>query len=408
MPSAHLIPSALGKPAFLLSFLLLPALPAAETPAVTPGITLRCGYEKLWNKLSARQPVHIAFFGGSITQNTRGHTAMVPDWFRKQYPGVDFTFTNAGLSSTCSTTGAFRLNDDVLAKGGLDLLIVEFAVNDDQDAGHDRATAIRGMEGIVCQVRNLRPEADILQVHFVNPGMLAKVQKGETPVSIAAHEAVAEHYGITSVNVTAALADAIAAGKMTWETYGGTHPHEAGYRLASDLILEALTAGRDHPESKSAPGGPIAPLDAHHYGGAHFVGPQEASWQGGWKFAKVSRDLLPVGAIRSDYEAYQALRGDSPGDSLYLDFNGRAIGAFLLAGPDAGFVEVSIDGGDWRRHDLYHPHSKGLNYPRSILFAGELEDGPHQMALRIADGKNSASQGHAATILYFEVNGGAR
>ena len=40
------------------------------------------------------------------------------------------------IASTCSTTGAFRLRDDVLIKGPVDLFFIEFAVNDDQDAGH--------------------------------------------------------------------------------------------------------------------------------------------------------------------------------------------------------------------------------------------------------------------------------
>jgi hypothetical protein len=55
---------------------------------------------------------------------------------QRRFPDTKFTFTDAGLSSTCSTTGAFRLSTDVLSQGPVDLLFIEFAVNDDQDAGH--------------------------------------------------------------------------------------------------------------------------------------------------------------------------------------------------------------------------------------------------------------------------------
>ena len=36
----------------------------------------------------------------------------------------------------------------MLAKGRIDLFFIEFAVNDDQDAGHTHRNCIRGLEGI--------------------------------------------------------------------------------------------------------------------------------------------------------------------------------------------------------------------------------------------------------------------
>lgn len=109
-----------------------------------------------------------------------------------------FNLPIAGISSTGSTTGAFRLQNDVLAGGRVDLLIVEFAGNDDQDAAHVRRECIRGMEGIVRHLRKAQPQADILMAHYVNPEMLETLIKDETPLTISAHEAVAEHYGFFS------------------------------------------------------------------------------------------------------------------------------------------------------------------------------------------------------------------
>ncbi|MEM7396427.1 MAG: SGNH/GDSL hydrolase family protein, partial [Verrucomicrobiota bacterium] len=103
---------------------------------------------------------HVAFLGGSITQ-MNGYRPMVMEYLRKKFPHTDFTFTDAGLSSTCSTSGAFRFRDHVLAKGNVDLLFVEFAVNDDQDARHNERECIRGMEGVVRQLRLANPEADV-------------------------------------------------------------------------------------------------------------------------------------------------------------------------------------------------------------------------------------------------------
>src|SRR6266436_2049020 len=55
----------------------------------------------------------VAFIGGSITE-MNGFRPMVCDLLRKRFPGTAFKFTDAGIASTCSTTGAFRLATDVL------------------------------------------------------------------------------------------------------------------------------------------------------------------------------------------------------------------------------------------------------------------------------------------------------
>ena len=75
---------------------------------------------------------HVAFIGGSITE-MEGYRPMVCGILKRRFPNTEFVFTAAGIASTCSTTGAFRLQSDVLSKGPVDLFFIEFAVNDDQD-----------------------------------------------------------------------------------------------------------------------------------------------------------------------------------------------------------------------------------------------------------------------------------
>ncbi len=90
---------------------------------------------------------HVAFLGGSITEMD-GYRPNVERWLKETFPDTEFTFTNAGIASTCSLTGAIRLERDVLAAGPVDLLCVEFAVNDDQDAHHTAEQCIDGMKGL--------------------------------------------------------------------------------------------------------------------------------------------------------------------------------------------------------------------------------------------------------------------
>ncbi len=98
------------------------------------------------------------------------------------------------------------------------------------------------------------------------------------------------------------------------------------------------------------------------------------------------------------------LTTEQVGKETTVKFKGRALGAYVLAGPDAGVVEASIDGGEWKRVDLYHRYSRGLHYPRTVMFATDLELGAHTAKLRLSAKSNPASKGTAARILQFTVN----
>ena len=89
-------------PIYVLSLvvgLLVPAL-GEEAPWIEPGR----GVPQFLETVLTKKKAHVVFLGGSITQNAKGHSAMVPAWLEETYPDCDFTFTNAGLSSTCSMT----------------------------------------------------------------------------------------------------------------------------------------------------------------------------------------------------------------------------------------------------------------------------------------------------------------
>ena len=91
--------------------------------------------------------------GGSITK--RVAAIRCSNFLGRRFPQTEFSFINAGISSTCST-GTFRLHRDVLSHGPIDLFFIEFAVNDDQDANPPR-WCILGMEEIIRQIRTLYP-----------------------------------------------------------------------------------------------------------------------------------------------------------------------------------------------------------------------------------------------------------
>lgn len=344
---------------------------------------------------------HVAFMGGSITE-MNGYRPMVCDLLKSRFPGTEFTFTDAGISSTCSTTGAFRLESDVLSRGPVDLFFVEFAVNDDQDAGHTRDECIRGMEGIIRHARRANPNMDIVITFFVNEGMLKTLQEGHTPLTIEAHEAVAKHYAVSTINLAKEAVDQITAGTLTWKQYGGVHPAPHGNGIGAKMIDELFRRAWVKPSDTAMHAHAMPePLDALNYEAGRFIDLKQAALKQGWTLAVPDWKSLP-GGKRGRFTSIPMLAATTPGAELTLDFEGTAVGAYVVAGPDAGIAEASVDGGAFQPVNLYHSYSKGLHYPRTVMLGTGLKPGKHTLTLRISADTKSA--GNAMRIMQFTAN----
>lgn len=346
----------------------------------------------------------VAFMGGSITE-MNGYRPMVCESLKKQFPGTDFKFIDAGISSTCSTTGAFRLATDVFAQGPVDLFFIEFAVNDDQDAAHSRTECIRGIEGIIRHARQLNPNVDIVVTHFVNEGMLATLQSGKVPLTIEAHETVATHYAIPTINLAKEVAAQITTEKLTWKQYGGVHPAPFGNAICARMIDELLHRAWAEPlpaaATLTAHPLPAQPLDPLSYGNGHFIDPKEAQVKNGWTLGIPDWKQLP-GGKRARFTSIPLLSATEPGAEATLQFEGTSVGAFVVAGPDAGIVEATIDGGEPRLVDLFHHYSAGLHYPRTVMLGTDLKPGKHTLKIRMS--AETKSSGHAMRIVQFVAN----
>jgi len=395
-----------------IATLILCALTAAVSAFALkphPNLLQRGNFDNCRLVFEKEKKGHVAFMGGSITE-MNGYRPILWEWLQKRFPKTEFTFTNAGISSTCSTTGAFRLQRDVLDHGPVDLFFVEFAVNDDQDAGHSREAAQRGMEGILRHLRSHNPNADVIVTYFVNPGMLKQLQEGKQPLPMAAHQEVLDHYGVSAVHLAKELADRIEAGTFTWSKFGGTHPKKPGNQLAADLAVSMLenswiSLGRKRPLAKKAVPHPVPEklFNPHSYIKGRFLSPEKAKLEGGWKWSEPEWKKLS-GGKRGRYLGKPLLHSEKPGSTAKLDFEGSAIGAFVLAGPDAGILEFDIDGKIKGTVTLGHRYSRGLHYPRSVMFAHDLKPGNHTISLTLSEKGKAKGKTSAARILQFCVN----
>lgn len=270
----------------------------------------------------------VAFMGGSITEMD-GYRPMMMKELQRRYPDTDFSFIDAGMSSTCSTTGAFRFKEYVLAHGVPDLFFLEFAVNDDQDAGHARTECIRGMEGIIRQARTANPEMDIIVTYFVNEHIMKTLQDGTLPVSVAAHEEVMQHYNVSVSFLARQAAIDIQDGVYIWKTFGGVHPKPFGNRINANLISNLLDQVDAPFVAKAIPPYDLpAKLDPHSYANPQFLLPDAAS---GGVVHQPDWDKLKGGKrkrfVRVDMHCLT-----EKGQRCELAFEGKTVGAFWWRG----------------------------------------------------------------------------
>ncbi len=373
--------------------------------AVDADVVVRGKLDNAWHRFQTQKRGHVAFLGGSITEMD-GYRPMVCEILQKRFPETQFTFTAAGVSSTCSTTGAFRLENDILSQGPVDLLFVEYAVNDDQDAHHAREECIRGMEGVIRHARLHNPNADVVMTFFLNESSMKKYNAGQVPLPVAAHSEVAEHYQVSTVNLAKKVTSSIAAGEFDWKKFGGVHPAPFGNRIAADMIGGLFDAMWSVPPKGvvSANALPAVPLDQSSYFRGRFVDPSELRLGNGWSLAVPDWKKIP-GGKRERFTSVPCVQAQEAGAELEMTFSGTSVGAYVVAGPDAGMLEASVDGGVPVKVNVFHDFSKGLHYPRTVLFGDVLPPGKHTLKLRVSEAKDERSAGHAARVLHFVVNG---
>ena len=218
-----------------------------------------------FSKFEGEKKGTIAFLGGSITEMKGWHNMIMED-LKQRFPETTFTFIEAGISSTGSTPHAFRLESDVLQKGMPDLMFVEAVVNDHTN-GFGPVEQVRGMEGIVRHALELNSVMDIVMLHFIYDPFIGMAEAGRRPDVVLNHERVANHYGLSSIDLIQDIFARMKDGQFTWKEFGGTHPAWGGHKYYAAAINALFDAEQqDRAEWKTEPHSwPEKPLDAFSY-----------------------------------------------------------------------------------------------------------------------------------------------
>ncbi|WP_054025240.1 SGNH/GDSL hydrolase family protein [Bacillus sp. FJAT-28004] len=361
-------------------------------------MSLRGGLPNLNQKLFRNEPIAVAFLGGSITEgygasdpNKTSWRAITESYLRERFSEEKVTCINAGVGGTNSTFGAHRMREHVLLNGEIDLLFVEFSVND----GEDREESIRGMEGIVRQCRRLSPQADIC---FLYTAAEKNLSSG-MPFNIAVHEEVATHYHIPSVNFAANIYNLIEAGQTRWEELAPdlVHPNDAGYALYAQYVQTFLeTALARESSSAYKPGIPAlpSPKDERNYEYAAMLDSRQAVQQDGF----ILKEAQPEPLINWRYHS-EHLFTEIKEASLSFTVNGRSAGLLLLCGPDTGIFEYSLNGLIFNQVQLFDDWCLGAFRPVIAMFPLQPDNHNMRITVRNTGLKDERSTGTSVRVL---------
>jgi sialidase-1 len=107
---------------------------------------------------------------------------------------------------------------------------------------------------------------------------------------------------------------------------------------------------------------------------------------------------------RPGFKEVPALVGTMPGAEFEFQFTGTGAGLFITSGPDAGTIETSVDGGEYRSIETITRWSSGLHLPWAVILDDGLELGTHTIRVRIGQGNGSPGHGHALRVFHLLLN----
>ncbi len=368
--------------------------------------TLRGGIQHAQRVFEREKKGRVAFLGGSITYNP-GWRDSICHYLQRRFPETTFEFIAAGIPSMGTTPGAFRFDRDVLSQGKVDLLFEEAAVNDATN-GRTKTEQVRAMEGIVRAAKKANPNVDIVMMHFVDPDKMETYRASKVPAVIQNHNLIADHYQIPTIDLAKEVTERIDNGEFSWaEDFKDLHPSPFGqkvYAHSMKVFLEKAFEGTLSSHGKVEVSTLPAPIDPFNYEAGTLIEAKKAKFGRGWEHNSkwVKED---DSGVRANFHEVPMLIGDQPGAKLRFRFKGKAVGIAVAAGYDAGMIEYRVDGGDWRKLNLFTKWSRQLHLPWYYTLEAELTDEKHLLELKISAEKDERSAGHACRIRYFYVNG---
>lgn len=350
------------------------------TQALQPSVVKRRGPLRHTKAQLENRRLTVGFIGGSITDARPGHNWPEPvtRWLADQFSQARITVENAGIGATGSDLAVFRAKRDLIDPG-CDLVFVEFAVND-WEVPTERRNKTR--EGLLRQLL-ADGTRDVVLVYTYNQDMYEDMMNGRVPHSIAEFEALAEHYGLSSVWMGLHALNEVRRGILQWEEWlpDGLHPTQRGsfsygtsvIGFLQEELLSNVPASSEAAASKELP----APLTEGHWQNARFVPFEDIRTEGPWTVRRwVNLQWID-----------HALSTFAVGSKLSFDFEGTVLALAFDFGKRSAEFRYRVDGGEWTTSNRERPDWCGPSgwLKLEVLF-DDLPSGIHHFELEVVHG----------------------
>ena len=363
---------------------------ARQTPANVPAqaAPTRRNIGLLFDKLRAHKTVTVAYLGGANAAGLEAKTPYrthVTNWFKQQYPSAKLNELNAAITGTGALYAALRARRDVIAYKP-DLVFLDFALPESQDAPANEESFKKALEGLLRQLLIVPQPPEIVLLYATNA-------KRDTRAAWC--EALAAHYQLPALDLQAETAKLIDDGQLK-NAFGkdgnsaSDEVHKAyGQQITAFLTAQAkLTAT---PLVRNL----LNPLVSDEMNYGEFKAIAEIKHGALWKTETSNDRTLPASLLTSE----------KPGAEVEMFFDGTVLGLTFQVSPQGGTFECLIDGKPapvpLAKVDCYDATTR----LQTRIIPGGLPQGEHKLTVRLVGEKNAKSGGNQVKLGSLLVGG---
>jgi lysophospholipase L1-like esterase len=279
-------------------------------------------------KAEKGERIVIGLIGGSITQGARAsqieksYGYQVAKWWKENFSTAEISISNAGIGSTGSDVGVFRLNNHLL-RYKPDLVFIEFSVND----ANTKMSAEK-IEGIIRQILDVSDHPPAIVLLMMCNAEFVSAQEW--------HSKIGYYYNLPMISFKNAIYPEFQSGRLKADQIfeDGLHPNDSGHELIAELVCSffshvksELKTSQKQIRQKLSP-----PLISKKFDHTDFFQPVNLNpfLNTGWR----------IGPVRRFGSAWES--GIS-GSEIGFEVEASEINLLYDRDQNAGVVEVFVD-----------------------------------------------------------------
>ncbi len=273
--------------------------------------------------------VRVGFIGGSVTKGANAtvtslrYSSLLCRFLQRLFPKARFKEINAGVSGTDSRFAVSRVKDDLLIQKP-DLILVEFAVNDDP---YDSVLYPPSFEGLIRQCLS-STESALLVYFTMNNAQSLVSERFKVPIGL--------HYGLPMVSLMRGVFPWIGDSVIAIDTLVDiVHPTNRGHFLGAYSLFGFIKAEALKEQVKLSTVLP-SPLYGNIYdtAGIFHLGDSSLQVQNQTGWVRMEREIGRIGWVAAN-----------AGSGLEIRFSGKELTlGYHVSKFGNSLVEITVDG----------------------------------------------------------------